>query len=758
MKAEKIYFTVLNRLTTLGILNPYKFVLETLIKMTPIMGVVKKKRGVKEFIYPKYLEPKLGEKYAIHWLLKKLKNQKGEALINSIVEEFLKASKNQGDVIKEKWELYKEVRYALSLNKRKRKHLTGKRRIDGRNKGLIAIRARGGALKRKYRYIEHYKQKWIDKWLFVMRIEYDPNRSAHIALCSILRDGIYFYVISVAKLEVGSLIITSNIKQGILQIGYTTKIKNIPEGVLINNLELMENSGSKLSRAAGTSSLIIKQYNKKYSLVKLSSKECRLISNECYATIGTVSNIERKIKKRKKASESRKRGIRPIVRGLAMNPVDHPHGGRTKGGMHWKSFSGKLAYNDIENREEWIKKRKMVRSRWKGIYIAKELQNYNVVASPTIVTTERSSVIVPYYLTKTIYVYNGRKYIGVKITEKMNPNIYRLGYMTPWVSSGFKRNKKERSNIANEDFLIYNFTRNFFYKRVYKKVVGKIKKIQLKVKNRRRARKSKKKRKFGQTSLLNHWIIKYSHLTITRFNKTFQLNLFFFDRELQKRYRIRYKRHRKKKKGSLQQQKMLRLKKLLAYKLRVKKGYNNIYLATPIQLQTKPITKVVPTIQGLSKELSKDVSKLIKQKQSRTDKINYSLARDIRRKGQKQERIYIYKDNTFENNKVKDRLQVLPNELENVTYKQLYSKKIFKKIHKITYKKNIKYVASFKFPKRYHYVDSFHFKNQARYANNYLFVKGTQPKQYYDQKKKYIEVMRKTNTLGINIKQKTANI
>ncbi|KAN0027361.1 hypothetical protein ACTFIU_000690 [Dictyostelium citrinum] len=203
---------------------------------------------------------------------------------------------------------------------------------------------------------------------------------------------------------------------------------------------------------------------------------------------------------------------------------------------------------------------------------------------------------------------------------------------------------------------------------------------------------------------------------------------------------------------------MLRLKKLLAYKLRVKKGYNNIYLATPIQLQTKPITKVVPTIQGLSKELSKDVSKLIKQKQSRTDKINYSLARDIRRKGQKQERIYIYKDNTFENNKVKDRLQVLPNELENVTYKQLYSKKIFKKIHKITYKKNIKYVASFKFPKRYHYVDSFHFKNQARYANNYLFVKGTQPKQYYDQKKKYIEVMRKTNTLGINIKQKTANI
>ncbi|KAM9967927.1 hypothetical protein ACTFIW_000848 [Dictyostelium discoideum] len=374
IKAEKIYFTVLNRLTTLGIVNPYKFVRETVIKMTPIMGVVKKKRGVKEFVYPKYLEPRIGEKFAIQWLVKQIEKQKGADIISSIIEEFLKASKQQGEVIKEKWALYKESnsKKKMVLNWRgvKSRLYSGKRRIDGRNKGVIAIRARGGALKRKYRYIEHYKQKWIDKWLFIMRIEYDPNRSAHIALCSILKEGIYFYVISVAKLEVGSLIITSNIKHGILQIGYTTKLKNIPEGILINNIELLENSGSKISRAAGTSSLIIKQYNKKYSLVKLSSKRI----------------------------ESRKRGIRPIVRGLVMNPVDHPHGGRTKGGMHWKSFSGKLAYN-ISSR-------------------TKELQNYEVVATPTIVTKERSSVIIPYYLTKTIYVYNGRKYVGVKITEK----------------------------------------------------------------------------------------------------------------------------------------------------------------------------------------------------------------------------------------------------------------------------------------------------------------------------------------------------
>nr|YP_010191897.1 ribosomal protein S7 [Dictyostelium intermedium]DAZ85359.1 TPA_asm: ribosomal protein S7 [Dictyostelium intermedium] len=121
IKAEKIYFTVLNRLTTLGIVNPYKFVRETVIKMTPIMGVVKKKRGVKEFVYPKYLEPRIGEKFAIQWLVKQIEKQKGADIISSIIEEFLKASKQQGEVIKEKWALYKEVRYALSLNRYKKK-------------------------------------------------------------------------------------------------------------------------------------------------------------------------------------------------------------------------------------------------------------------------------------------------------------------------------------------------------------------------------------------------------------------------------------------------------------------------------------------------------------------------------------------------------------------------------------------------------------------------------------------------------------
>jgi ribosomal protein S7 len=124
VKAEKIYFTILNRLTSIGIGNPYKFLRETLVKMTPIMGVIKKKRGAKELIYPKYLEPRIGEKFAIQWLLKKIEKQKGAELINEIVDEFIKASKNQGEVMKEKWALYKEVRYAVSLHRYRRKKFT----------------------------------------------------------------------------------------------------------------------------------------------------------------------------------------------------------------------------------------------------------------------------------------------------------------------------------------------------------------------------------------------------------------------------------------------------------------------------------------------------------------------------------------------------------------------------------------------------------------------------------------------------------
>nr|YP_209583.1 ribosomal protein L2 [Heterostelium pallidum]AAU00598.1 ribosomal protein L2 [Heterostelium pallidum] len=226
---------------------------------------------------------------------------------------------------------------------------SGKKRINGRSFGTISIRHRGGAMKRKYRFIEYYRQKWLNLWVYTLRIEYDPNRTAFIALCCSLKYGIYFYIIAPHKLQLGSLIKTSS--DMIKNIGDSSTLSNIPEGLYLNSIELFKNSGSKISRAAGTGSIIIKQFNNNYSLLKLSSKEHRLISKECFATLGSVSNLNHKLEKKKKASDSRKAGFRPSVRGIAMNPVDHPHGGRTNGGLAWRTFSGKIGSNHSTRRK-----------------------------------------------------------------------------------------------------------------------------------------------------------------------------------------------------------------------------------------------------------------------------------------------------------------------------------------------------------------------------------------------------------------------
>nr|ABX45167.1 ribosomal protein L2 [Heterostelium pallidum] len=226
---------------------------------------------------------------------------------------------------------------------------SGKKRISGRSFGTISIRHRGGALKRKYRFIEYFRQKWLNIWIYTLRIEYDPNRTAFIALCCSIKYGIYFYILAPHKLQLGSLIQTS--MSNIKNIGDSSKLESIPEGIFLNSLELFKNSGSKLSRAAGTGSIIIKQFNKKYSLVKLSSKEHRLVSKDCFATMGSVSNLNHKLEKKLKASDTRNKGFRPTVRGIAMNPVDHPHGGRTNGGITCRTYSGKIGLNKSTRRK-----------------------------------------------------------------------------------------------------------------------------------------------------------------------------------------------------------------------------------------------------------------------------------------------------------------------------------------------------------------------------------------------------------------------
>ena len=349
----------------------------------------------------------------------------------------------------------------------------------------------------------------------------------------------------------------------------------------------------------------------------------------------------------------------------------------------------------------------------------------------------------------------------------VNPNIYRLGKMLPWVSSGFKRKKNERSKIANEDFLIYNFTRNFFYKKVYKKVIGKIIKAKLKVRKRKQlVRKNKRKRKFGKTSLLNHWIIKYSHLTITRFSKTFQLNLFFFDRELQKKYRLRYKRRLKKikKRHLIRKNKKIKiLKKALESTLkrntkRIKALTTKVHfngIAHNFQVQrTKNV--ITPTLSGLSKEMAYDIRSIIKK--PREDKMNYSIARDFRKKGDLREKIYIYKDNTFEGNKIKDRLtQSINSTNQNENYKSIYFNKTIKKLY---YRRKFKkYSLNYFLPNEYTYVDATYFKKQARASNKYLYYKGLSGLKNiglnnqlaYNYKKTYLDTIRKKDTKNLNI-------
>jgi hypothetical protein len=353
----------------------------------------------------------------------------------------------------------------------------------------------------------------------------------------------------------------------------------------------------------------------------------------------------------------------------------------------------------------------------------------------------------------------------------VNPTIYRLGKMVPWVSSGFKRITNERSRIANEDFLIYNFTRNFFYKKVYKKVIGKLKKASLKVRKKKQVRKTKRKRKFGKTSLLNHWIIKYSHLTITRFNKNFQLNLFFFDRELQKKYRTRYRRSLMKLKKKRVIKKKRFVKKIQRLKRELKRKLQNKtikFLKTKVYFNGSAndfnTSKVfTPKIEDLSLKISQDLRNFIKPKKK--DKINYTVARDRRKKGEKRERIYVYKDNTFETNKIINRLAENNKEVINSSYKNLYFSKLLKKLY---YKPWFQqYTNNYFKPQESFYLDSFFFTNYAQASNRYLYNKGVvsnkafglSAQTAYNKRKLYIENMRKnTNKVTTTTTQSLAKI
>ncbi len=201
----------------------------------------------------------------------------------------------------------------------------GLRKRAGRNfRGKITIRHRGGGHKRRYRQIDFKRDKFEVPGR-ISTIEYDPNRSARIALVN-YADGDKRYIIAPIGLKVGDTIISSK-KAVDIRPGNTLPLSNIPLGTMIHNIELQIGRGGQLARSAGTSAQLLAKEDKDYATVRLPSGEERFILQKCLASIGQVGNVEHGNIKLGKAGRKRHMGIRPAVRGSAMNPNDHPHGG-----------------------------------------------------------------------------------------------------------------------------------------------------------------------------------------------------------------------------------------------------------------------------------------------------------------------------------------------------------------------------------------------------------------------------------------------
>lgn len=211
----------------------------------------------------------------------------------------------------------------LSNVKPERSLLVSLDKKGGRNNtGRITTRHHGGGHKRKYRIID-FKRDKDDIPAKVATIEYDPNRSANIMLLH-YADGEKRYILAPKGLKVGDEVLSGDSAD--IKVGHTKILKDIPEGTFVHNIELKPGKGGQLARSAGASAQVL-GHEDKYVTVSLASGEVRRILNTCRATIGEVGNAEHELVTIGKAGRTRWMGKRPTVRGLAMNPVDHPHGG-----------------------------------------------------------------------------------------------------------------------------------------------------------------------------------------------------------------------------------------------------------------------------------------------------------------------------------------------------------------------------------------------------------------------------------------------
>lgn len=207
----------------------------------------------------------------------------------------------------------------------------------GRNaNGRVTSHHRGGGHRKVLRVVDFSRRKRFDSPAIVERIEYDPNRTAHLALIRYSDDNHLSYIVAPEGIKVGDSIISSYENEVEIRPGNATKLSNIPIGVDIHNIELHPGRGAQMVRCAGAYAKIM-GFDNGFALIKLSSGELKSIRMDCIATIGYVSNSNNKNSTLGKAGRSRWLGRRPVVRGVAKNPVDHPHGGgegKTSGGRH----------------------------------------------------------------------------------------------------------------------------------------------------------------------------------------------------------------------------------------------------------------------------------------------------------------------------------------------------------------------------------------------------------------------------------------
>jgi large subunit ribosomal protein L2 len=228
------------------------------------------------------------------------------------------------------------------------------------NHGHIAMRRRGGGHKRKYRIIDFKRNKFGVPGV-VKEIEYDPNRSARIALVE-YTDGERRYILHPKGLFVGDTIVSGTGSD--IRTGNTLPIGEMPLGTTVHNIELKIGKGGQICRSAGMGAQVVAKEGE-YVTVRLPSTEMRMIHMKCLATIGTVGNEEHELKSLGKAGATRWKGRRPKVRGEVMNPVDHPHGGRTRGGRNVVSPWGKKEGVKTRNKKKHSQKL-IVRGRKRG--------------------------------------------------------------------------------------------------------------------------------------------------------------------------------------------------------------------------------------------------------------------------------------------------------------------------------------------------------------------------------------------------------